>query len=644
MNNINPIETDINKSILIDNSLYLNTFKERIDSSLNKIFGKKKIKKILLINPPDANKTTFDFDRAHRKRNSDYPPYGLLIVGRHLLKNNYEVEILNLHHEVSKKCVETKSKDEFKFESFWKETLWKKVKEFKPDLISITCLFSVTHNSYKDVCFELKNQKSLEKYNLKKIPLASGGVHISHDPENILQEITPIDIAFLNEAEISFLNLLDYQNNKKNIDSLSMTYIREDDSKFIKIDVDGRPKHLDLEIIPAYELIKVEEYSKYGTIGSWSAFRNNIKIGTVLSNRGCRAQCTFCNVRIFNGVGVRQRSLKSVEEELYLLKNKYNIDHISWLDDDLLKDEKRAIELFNMMVKKKLQSSWDATNGLIAHSITKDGVVEAMNESGCIGCYIGIESGNRDILKKIKKPGTIETFIKAADKLNLYKKINSRGFLIVGFPDENISKIFDTINLAERMNLAWFNLTILQPWKKTPIYDLMTESNLVGKKEGQLKFETERENSLMDDMKSGETKIDKSDPTYHIGEFSLQRKIEKIGKIVKPFKKITEFKMADVPKPDELDDIWFYINYRLNFYQMFKEKNKDRLKQHLIFMEYVHTKTAPDNAIVMYFFAYLQSKILNKINKDLLKNSNLKLITQNIGLKDLRFLALVMMI
>ena len=35
-------------------------------------------------------------------------------------------------------------------------------------------------------------------------------------------------------------------------------------------------------------------------------------------------------------------------------------------------------------------------------------------------------------------------------------------------------------------------------------------------------------------------------------------------------------------------------------------------------MEYVHTKTAPDNAIVMYFYAYLQLKILKKINKDLL--------------------------
>jgi radical SAM superfamily enzyme YgiQ (UPF0313 family) len=625
VNNLNTDFSSQNKSLIIYDSLKISSFKERIDFSLKKIFGEKKIKKILLINPPDANKSTFDFDSAKRKRNSDYPPYGLLIVGRHLLNNGYEVEILNLHHEVSKKCVETKNNIEFNFENFWKQTLWKKIKEFNPDLLSISCLFSVTHNSYKDVCIELKNKKSLEENNLEKMPLVSGGVHISHDPENILKEITSIDIALLNEAELSFVNLLNYQNKKTNIESLSMTYIRESNSEFIKIDVDGRPKHLDLEIIPAYELIKVEEYSKYGTIGSWSAFRKNVKIGTVLSNRGCRAQCTFCNVRIFNGVGVRQRSLKSVEEELYLLKNKYGIDHISWLDDDLLKDEKRAIELFNMMVKKNLQNSWDATNGLIAHSITKDGVVEAMGESGCIGCYIGIESGNRDILTKIKKPGTIETFIKAADKLNQFKKINSRGFLIIGFPEENISKIFDTINLAERMDLAWFNLTILQPWKKTPIFDLMTESNLVGKREGQLNFEIERENSLMDDLKSGEFNVNNSDPTYHIGEFSLQRKIEKIGKILKPFKKITEFKMSDVPKPDELDDIWFYINYRLNFYQMFREKNKERLNQHLIFMEYVHKKTAPDNAIVMYFYAYLQSKILNYIDQELLKKLKLQL-------------------
>ena len=72
--------------------------------------------------------------------------------------------------------------------------------------------------------------------------------------------------------------------------------------------------------------------------------------------------------------------------------------------------------------------------------------------------------------------------------------------------------------------------------------------------------------------------------------FHYKEKLKKAGKIVKPFKKITDFKMNDIPKPDELDDIWFYMNYRLNFYQIFKQENKDRLMQNLIFLDYVHNK------------------------------------------------------
>ena len=119
--------------------------------------------------------------------------------------------------------------------------MWHKIKEFKPDITSITCLFSVTHNSYKDVCFELKNSESLKINNLEEIPLLSGGVHISHDPENILSEITPIDIALLNEAELSFLSLIEYQNKKTSIDSLSDDiHKRKITLQFIKIDIDWK--------------------------------------------------------------------------------------------------------------------------------------------------------------------------------------------------------------------------------------------------------------------------------------------------------------------------------------------------------------------------------------------------------------------
>ena len=71
--------------------------------------------------------------------------------------------------------------------------------------------------------------------------------------------------------------------------------------------------------------------------------------------------------------------------------------------------------------------TWDCTNGVIAASCT-DEVVAAAAESGCIGLNIGMESGNPEILKKIKKPGKVRNFLRAADILRKYPQINARVF------------------------------------------------------------------------------------------------------------------------------------------------------------------------------------------------------------------------
>src|SRR5262249_31439714 len=153
------------------------------------------------------------------------------------------------------------------------------------------------------------------------------------------------------------------------------------------------------------------------------------RFATVLSNRGCRAQCTFCSVRNFNGKKVRQRSVASVLDELQLLEEVYGIEHVMWLDDDLLKDHARTIALFNGKVQRNLKMTWDATNGVIAASCTEE-VVRAMAESGCIALNIGMESGSPDILRQVKKPGTVRNFIEAADILRKFPQIHSSVFLM----------------------------------------------------------------------------------------------------------------------------------------------------------------------------------------------------------------------
>ena len=79
--------------------------------------------------------------------------------------------------------------------------------------------------------------------------------------------------------------------------------------------------------------------------------------------------------------------------------------------------------------------------------------MEASSESGCIAINIGMESGNPQILRQIKKPGTVKNFLKAAEVLREFPQIHSSVFLIVGFPEETVSMINDTLTVATEMDL-----------------------------------------------------------------------------------------------------------------------------------------------------------------------------------------------
>ena len=59
---------------------------------------------------------------------------------------------------------------------------------------------------------------------------------------------------------------------------------------------------------------------------------------------------------------------------------------------------KRTMNLFNSIAKLNLNLTWDASNGLIASSVVAHPeLMSAAKESGCIGAYFGIESGNDQI-------------------------------------------------------------------------------------------------------------------------------------------------------------------------------------------------------------------------------------------------------
>tara|TARA_Y100000588_G_scaffold395323_2_gene523406 strand:- start:13662 stop:15599 length:1938 start_codon:yes stop_codon:yes gene_type:complete len=584
------------------NSSDLEGKKPAIEKEIDRLFPGRSIHRVLIVIPPDADKHMFNYSTAKRGRYWNFPPYGPGVLAAHLRNVGIEVDMLNLNDVVLKACQTSESEDYFDFEKEWTAALTEKVSSFSPDLVGISCMFSQSHDSTVTVTNEIRTQ-------FPEIPIALGGVHITNCLVNegmsasFVKDFRNVNFFFTYEAEIALKRFVDVVNGKMPLDGLSQVCLNLADEQ-LYFGERYTPGEDDLEVIPAFDIMDVPNSSRHGKIGSFYCHISEDSIvATSLSNRGCRAQCTFCSVRNFNGVGVRSRPVQSVIDELLHLRDTYGVNHIMWLDDDLLRGHDRALKLFNEMVRQKVGITWDATNGVIAASCT-DELMAAAAESGCIGLNIGMESGSSEILRNIKKPGAPKTFLRAAEVLRKYEQINARVFLMLGFPGESYRMILDTIELSRAMDLDWYNITILQALPNTPIFDSMVE-------QGYINVET---------LKFGDIR-------YNSGAYGKHRKQAERPDSDQGDLLASDFKDAfnrsdldEVPEPEELDAIWAYMNYHLNFRPLFFEHRPVKLVQKLQYVKNISDLVAPENAFAMYFQGYLQSQVNGSIDPTLIEN------------------------
>jgi radical SAM superfamily enzyme YgiQ (UPF0313 family) len=531
------------------------------------------ISRVLLVNPPDADSELFRVETARRGRYTNYPPYGLAALAQNLRAIGVDVHILNLNHLVLKAARQPGSG--FDFNRTWQEALAEEIETYSPDLVGVTCMFTMTHLSLRRVCEFAERAGAV---------VAIGGVHVTNDVERVLDDVPHARVAFLREGDVALKNFVAVANGQMPYDVLGQV-ILDDGSQRLRFLGERQPTEDEIDLVPAYDLCDTKELSDHGTIGAFYCFKPpGAKFATVLSNRGCRAMCTFCSVRNFNGKRVRQRSVNSVLDELQLLEEVYGIEHVMWLDDDLLKDHARAIELFDGKVRRGLKMTWDATNGLIAASCTEE-VVAAMAASGCIAVNIGMESGSPEILRMVKKPGTVKNFVEAADTLRKYPQIHSSVFLMVGFPGETMRQVMETIKVAKRMDLDWYRISPVQPLPNTPMYDAMVEQGLV-------------------------QAVGSRELRFMGGAYGKQAEIEQGQRMTTASFRdaFAAIPLDAVPSEDQVTDIWFYMNYHLNFQRLFHEDRPEKVAQQFAHLRTLSDVISPENGFALYFTAYLQCK------------------------------------
>lgn len=574
---------------------------EKAESFLNNIFPDRKLEKILFIVPPDADASLFNYASAKRGRYPNYPPYGFGLLATHLRKESIEVVLLNLNSLVLRACIFSESLDDFKFDSVWEKALEEKLAEYDADLICVTCMFTQTHRSLSQICSKIKKL-------LPDTPLAAGGVHITNslaneDSSAQLVNDLDVEILFLYEADIAFRQFTRVVNKNDPVTSLAQVVFNTGDKGLVRIPGRITPEGEELDVIPAYDLMDPAELSKWGKVGSYTGLiPESTRFATILANRGCRAQCTFCSVRNFNGAGVRRRSVESVVDELAMLKETYGVEHIMWLDDDLLYDRHETIKLFNEIIKRNIGITWDCTNGIIVSALTEE-IISAAADSGCIGLNLGMESGNDEILKRVKKPGTVRNFLDGAEILRRYPKIFTKVFLIIGFPGETYRQQMDTIEITSEMGMDWHLMQILQPLPNTPIFNSMIEDGLLDPKA----FEA------VHNAAGAYGKISKN----------KEKKRDLLGSDFKNAFDVDDLD-AVVPRED-FDNIWAYMNYHQNYKPLLDERRPEKLSQKYLHLKHIYEVIAPDDAMAMFYAGHLQKRLDGGVEDRLLNRLSMTL-------------------
>ena len=387
--------------------------------------------RILLINPMSSRKPPVKGRKAHF-------PISLGLIAACLKENGFTVNVFD--NEVE--CLNKYELNDF-------------IRNSEYDVYGITA--NAPNYSY------IKGLSKMIK-DLKNKPVILGGPLSTYSYELVLKN-TCADICVIGEGEETTVDLLE------NMDSLQkvpgIAYIKNGDVK--RTPPRTLEKSRDEYPFPAYELFNTEPYLKreLGQYEGWgSRYLNKdvsgIKTLGIITGIGCPYSCKFCTKSV---IKTRMRSVDNIISEIKFCMDKFNIKGVRFLDDLLILNEKRTLELCEKI--KPLNILW---SGQARTNVINDRLAETMKDAGCVGIGFGYESGSDRLLKAMNKKVTVEDH-KRATRAVKRNGIAIRVQIMFGYPGENKESIDETIKFFEEIEIPPRRFNILTPLPGSEIYD-----------------------------------------------------------------------------------------------------------------------------------------------------------------------------
>ena len=387
-------------------------------------------------------------------------PLGLAYVGAVLDKAGYQTKIIDATGEQQPVKIRRSEDNLYNLQGLSPNEILEKI-DSNTFIFGISLMFSSEWAAHRKFIEDIK-----KKY--PKIIIVAGGEHSTAVPEYTLRNCPSIDYIIKGEGEFSMLEFsynLFHEKNTKNIPGICFV---DKENKFIDNGLSKRIQHIDKLPLPAWHLLKPENYFT-------NAFTIGISRGRnmpILATRGCPYQCTFCSSPSMWTTRYVMREPNEIIDEIEWLINKYNANEFEFFDLTAIINKSWILEFCKELQKRNLNITWQLPVGTRSEALDNE-TLKAIYDSGCHFIVYAPESGSEKSLKIIKKRVKLNRLIesiKAAVKIGHTVKLN----FIIGFPHETLfdclKSIFFGIYCSLRFGVYDVNYAMFSPYPGSELF------------------------------------------------------------------------------------------------------------------------------------------------------------------------------
>jgi phosphonoacetaldehyde methylase len=417
---------------------------------------KRKISKILLINPPRV------ILKGRERKRVDFP-MGLGYVGAMLKLEGYHVEGLDVLVEGFDNDVDLPN-GRLRF-GMTDEEIKDKIQQIQPDVVGVSNLFSDGFPLAKHMC-TLAKEVDLDIITL------FGGNHATAIPDNVLRW-KEIDYVVLGEGDYSTGMLLRAISRGMDLRHFPGIAYRDSDQQLVINPFIEPIQCLDLLPYPDRTLFPVHKYSDI-----CAPHGDEVKqtpYTCIITSRGCPAHCIYCGGFTVHGRRFRPRRAEDVLDEIEFLVKEMGFREIHFEDDNLTHDKTRAMKIFQGIIDRKLGITWTPTSGVVFYNMDRE-MLTAMRDSGCYTIWVPVESGDPETLRRIKKPMPYKRIAGLIDEIKDLG-MSAKGFFMYGFPGESIKQMENTFQFAKTLNLDYSTFFMATPLPGTEMWDMAVKEN-----------------------------------------------------------------------------------------------------------------------------------------------------------------------